>query len=94
MGYCISYEEGGNKKRLCGDKRKIYTTTIASMLLLLTIFTLICFFKDKDVRKALLPGDGAVTEAAINNFAESVQNGVGVGDAVAAFCREIIENAE
>ena len=42
--------------------------------------------------KWLLPGEPAVTQTAITHLIEDVQAGAPVGDAVTAFCREIIES--
>lgn len=42
----------------------------------------------------LLPGDAAVTESALQTLTQQVEEGVDLGQAFAAFCREIIENAQ
>lgn len=41
----------------------------------------------------LLPGDPVVTEAALQTLARQISAGAPVGDAVRAFCLEILENA-
>ena len=42
----------------------------------------------------LLPGDAAVTGAALQNMVEDLKNGENLTDAVTAFCKEILDNAE
>jgi hypothetical protein len=45
------------------------------------------------VQEVLLPGDPAVTAAALENMTEGLRSGESLLDAVTAFCREIIANA-
>ena len=49
--------------------------------------------RTQSIRYFLLPGNGAVTEVAIRNLMESLQDGSSFGEAVTAFCFEIINNA-
>ena len=42
------------------------------------------------LRDLLLPGDEEVTAVALEGLAEDIESGVSVGEAVDAFCREII----
>ena len=45
------------------------------------------------LRHLMLPGDAAVTEAALQTFTLQLEQGEDIGRAFACFCREIIENA-
>ena len=45
-------------------------------------------------RELLLPGDAAVTGAALQNMVENLKDGEDLSDAVTAFCKEIVENAQ
>ena len=45
------------------------------------------------LRGFLFPGDKAVTQAAFAEFTDSIRGGSSIGQAITAFCREIIENA-
>ncbi len=45
------------------------------------------------VKRFLLPGDPALTAAALENAVESIRQGQGLSEAVAAFCREIVAHA-
>lgn len=44
-------------------------------------------------KQFLLPGDAAVTEAALEAMIAEIQSGESFTDAVTAFCVEIVENA-
>lgn len=46
------------------------------------------------VQDVLLPGDPAVTAAALDEMVEGLKRGQGVMDAVTAFCREILAHAQ
>ena len=46
------------------------------------------------VQEFLLPGDPAVTAAALENMVDNIKDGNSIAEAVTAFCREIVENAE
>ena len=48
----------------------------------------------KTVWNWILPGDPQVTGAALDTMVEELKEGNSVGEAVTAFCREIIENAQ
>ena len=43
--------------------------------------------------KLLLPGDPEVTRAALAGLAEDIREGQSLGQAVTAFCQEIVDNA-
>lgn len=62
--------------------------TLAAVVILI----LASGYKDTLLRW-LLPGDSAVTAAALGELAENVQEGVPAGEAITAFCREILNNA-
>lgn len=42
----------------------------------------------------LIPGDKVVTKKAFSEMVEQVQQGEQIGNAITAFCREILDNAE
>ena len=41
----------------------------------------------------LIPGDADITKAALSDLGSDLKDGVGIKDALTAFCLEIIENA-
>ncbi len=46
------------------------------------------------VETYLLPGDPAVTAAALENLAKDLREGESLSDAVTAFCQEIMDHAD
>lgn len=46
------------------------------------------------LRAWLLPGEPSVTQTAFSNLVDDLRNGTQLGDAVTAFCREIIADAD
>lgn len=93
MGYRISYENGGKRTEIPNkdllNKNKIVKWAIFSVSIIMIIIVL----QVSTIRRFLLPGNGAVTEAAIIDLVASIQEGETVGQAVTTFCRQIIENA-
>lgn len=46
------------------------------------------------LQEVFLPGDAEVTRHALSNMAENLRAGEAIGDAVAVFCREIVDGAK
>lgn len=46
------------------------------------------------LQEVFLPGDADVTRQALSNMAENLRAGEAIGDAVAVFCREIVDGAQ
>ena len=93
MAYQIRY--GPVKRKEQSDRRKkagrwLPVTLCAAALLIGIQFSGI----GKTIWNWILPGDAAVTGAALNTMVEEIRAGESVSDAVAAFCTEIIENAK
>lgn len=93
MAYQIRY--GPVKRKAPTDRRKkagcwLLVTLCAAVLLIGIQFSGI----GKTIWNWILPGDAAVTGAALNTMVEEIRAGESVSDAVTAFCREIIENAK
>ena len=81
MAYRIEYP--GNPKR----KRFPFW-----ILLLLALAALPAVPKDK-LEYWLLPGDPMVTARALSELVETLRQGTNAGQAVAAFCRSIVQGA-
>ena len=86
MAYRITYDTFKMKRVI---KRKIG----AGIWLVTAAIISVCFFANRKT-DFLLPGDPQVTSAALEQFAEDLQTGQGLSDAVTAFCQHIIENAQ
>lgn len=93
MGYRIQYGPAQNKKY------PLKVRAIKKKHLLLTAVMIAGFalsglgMKYSNVVKNwLLPGNPLVTEAAFNDMVADIRAGESVGDAVTAFCLEIMKN--
>ena len=78
MGYRIIY--GKNKRSPINRKKLLTIATIVGIILLVAAWF------DNGLQQ--LP------EAALENMVDAVQNGEALGDAITAFCREIITSAQ
>ena len=93
MGYRIEY---GSPKRH-SDKnvrsgRVIWLT--GAFLLIFTCLTMQFWPQGRELlEETLLPGDPTVTKQAFSELTQQLRQGEAVGDAVAAFCREVIDGA-
>lgn len=92
MSYQIKYRSFGEEKK--GPKKPY--PWLATALLVIFLFLGAMTVKYKGLRWVtdyLLPGDPAVTAAALESMAEDLKNGESLPDAVAAFCRQIMEQS-
>ncbi len=93
MSYRISYEPEFNSKYpvLPGKRPRKKLWMICAALVLVAVAML------SPVRSAvlnlILPGDPQVTKSALSDLVEQVGAGEGLGVAVTAFCREILQGA-
>ena len=85
MGYRIVYGKKKGRFRQPKKGKKALIVAVVSMLLFAVGFW---------GRTELLPGNRQNSGAALENLIEAVQEGVSISDAVVAFCREIIANAQ
>ena len=73
--------------------RRIFWLT-GAFLLTFALLTLQFWPRGRDVlEEVILPGDAAVTKQAFSVMTEQLRRGEAVSDAVAAFCREVIDGA-
>lgn len=95
MGYRIVYGEESlrEKPKGMGILRFQLLTAVFAVLFVLSVRI---WWNDgaEQLRHWLLPGEPTVTEAAFSGFVEDIQGGMKVGDAVTAFCKEIISHAD
>ena len=89
MSYRIQYDTKKHpwQKRL---KRQKYVLPVG--IICLSLLTLGYFGMDK--LQFLLPGEPSVTAAALDNMTNSLQEGETLQEAITAFCREILDNAQ
>ncbi len=88
MAYKIIYPTVGNRNY---PVRKPMPAWALPGALLSVIFLVITIYNGS--ANWLLPGDPAVTEAALREMIENLSQGEAFGDAVSAFCKEIIAGA-
>ena len=96
MGYEISYPSFGEEKKYKG-KRKWKPSAWFSIALVVALVFGALSIKGRMlpwVRQYLLPGDPEVTAVALDGLWEDLRAGDSLPEALAAFCREIVENAE
>ena len=88
MGYKFSYPTVGKRHY----PRKKPLPSWALPVGLISVFFLTITIYNGSVNW-LLPGDPAVTEAALTEMIEKLSQGEAFGEAVTAFCKEIIAGA-
>lgn len=95
MGYTIQYGPSGKAETAWRGRRKKKTRIRISLVLLAAVcaFGVLAGGVEK-VWEFLIPGDPEITKAAFMQFTEDIRQGGSVGEAITAFCREIIDNAE
>lgn len=95
MGYRVEYKSFGEEKKRPKPRKYKQAVMAAALVLALTGSALTVKATGLSwVQKYLLPGDPEVTAAALEQMVDDLRSGRGIGEAVTAFCREIIENAK
>lgn len=88
MAYRIKYNlVGPNRKTTQKNKRTGAILTVLGICGFVVIALHLPWARD-----LLLPGDSAVTAAALEDLAENLQQGESLMDAITVFCRNIIAN--
>ena len=93
MSYKIAYSFFGEEKKMpkdVGRRNRIAAGLLVAVLVIgaMTVKTRGLPF----VTEYLLPGDPAVTAAALEGMVADLKEGDSLYDAVTAFCREIVEH--
>lgn len=95
MAYRIVY---GPMPKMVHPKREGYVRLQLLTAVFLLLFVLLvrqAWPEGTDMlRSILLPGEPGITEQSVQLMLEDIREGEPLGDAVAAFCRQIIENGE
>ena len=94
MGYRISYGENVQKieiqEKPAGKRsNKKYFLVAAIVAVLLAAWS----FSDR-LTEYLIPGDPEITRSAMTTMVAEIGSGESVGEAVTAFCKEIIAGAQ
>lgn len=88
MSYQIRYSGNAMVK-----KEKIYRKPNMKLAIIICLtLALVGMFRIEVVRNFFIPGDPKVTKAAFSSFTQELKNGKRFSDAVAVFCKHIIES--
>ncbi len=91
MGYKIYYPTVG--KRKYPQRQKLPKWALVTGSCGIIAITLVLIFVWQGSASWLLPGDPSVTGPALQNLIDSLSDGTALGDAVAAFCQEVVAGA-
>lgn len=93
MGYRIDYPQGIQAQRKQKRSSKVIPFTI--LFFLLFLFCTVRFWQQgvETLQKFLLPGDAAVTAAALQDFTQALKTGESLSNAFAEFCQQVIHGA-
>ncbi len=92
MGYKIRYDAVSGPSG--GDQKRKWTGTVALVCVIVCLLGALAIknYGLPWVQEVLLPGDPAVTAAALETLAADLRGGATLWDAVTAFCREIMKH--
>ena len=94
MPYRIDYHAGNSRRKPMHTK--LPPPAIKAILIVFALILTAITIKIVGlswVQDVLLPGDPAVTAAALENMTDGLRSGQSLLDAVTTFCKEIIANA-
>lgn len=95
MAYIIAYDGADPVPKSAARRRsRLAGLTVGFFLVFLLLTKLFHPEGTAVLRRLLLPGDEAVTGPAMTVLLEELRSGEPVGDAVKAFCGEILSHAE
>lgn len=93
LGYRIEYNAVNSKKvSILYHNRKRITKLLLLLISLMILLILILPTCRSVIWHFLLPGDGAVTAAAIDGLVLDISEGQSITNAIQNFCREVIVN--
>lgn len=91
MSYRIEYNPEKNRKYPI-PRTKNRKWVIVALTALVLLFALLKFDGSKTISSWLIPGDPEITVAAFSDMVADIRSGEPAGEAVTAFCLEIIRN--
>ena len=94
MGYQIRYDAGKAVKTGLKERKPAAVGMVAAGLVAVCLLVRLFWPAGMDkLRQMVIPGDPEVTGRAAEQMVSQLHEGVPVGDAVQAFCREIMDEA-
>ena len=91
MSYRIEYNPEKNRKYPM-PRTKNGKWVMVALTAVVLMFALLKLDESQTIRSWLIPGDPEITTAAFSNMVADIRNGEPAGEAVTAFCLEIIRN--
>ena len=92
VSYMIEYEP--HKKSLYPCRKRIKRNNSVKIIFCMTLLLIGVFVcRSESVREWLIPGDAQVTSEAFTTMITELREGETMGDAVAAFCVQVINGA-
>ena len=94
MGYRVYYSPEDNKKYPTRNKQGNARYLGHFVVVLAVVLTLTVPQVRSNLREWLIPGDEAVISKAFSQMVENVREGEAIGEAVTAFCQEILDHGK
>lgn len=96
MGYRIVYEGGEPKTEKDGLKLSVRLQVMTAVCMLVFIIIIKQRWPEatERLKSVFLPGSESAAQTAFYNLNEDLENGMGIGDALVVFCRDLIDNEE
>lgn len=92
MSYTVVYQPEDNIRYPPVKREKLHAGKILALLACI-LSLLVCLIWGEVIFDFLIPGDADTTKAAFSNMIEQIGEGVQVGKAMDAFCREILASS-
>lgn len=90
MGYRVEYETVRKVRRMEQKTARLPAMIGAALVLFLILVGIFWPEGKETLRNFLIPGDPAVTVAALEELAEELETGAPLGEALDNFCRSIV----
>lgn len=94
MGYRVEYDISGKRVFVNTDKEKRRKRLARFVCILSVMAVLVHGIVDRWIWDFLFPGYNDSTVDAAENMIAQIREGAPIGDAVTAFCKEIIQNGQ
>lgn len=94
MGYRVEYETVRKVRRMEQKTARVPAMTAAVFVVFLLLVYGFWPKGREALRQLLIPGEPAVTVAALEGLADELETGADLGDALENFCRTVVREAE
>ena len=94
LGYSIKYEDRMIREFLPEKSKQRLPVGLITMVALCLVLLFTILGNMNTIKNQLMPGNAKVTQSALEDMVQSITEGEQVKDAFAAFCVDIIDNAD